>query len=117
MYGKRVLVTGKPIRHLRKIQLHIQGAFGGGCDSELLARHDNPLPHDPVAGYVLLKRVSVIGLSVSLYEVTRRFLVFQSCAGKHSGPRRIHPWSKNVASVNKVCVGEDIDGTALQIAS
>ncbi len=77
-----VLLARVAVGHLRQVQLEIERAFDGRRDAVLLARLDDPLADDAVAGDVLLERVGRVRLLVALDEAERGVAILDARSGR-----------------------------------
>ena len=74
----------------------------------LLARLDDPLADDAVAGDILLDGVGSIRVAIALDEVERGLAAVDAGPGEHSRARGVDAWPGHHAGVHHVGIREDV---------
>ncbi len=103
-----VLLAGVAVGHLRQVQLEIERALDGRGDAVFLARLDDPLTDDAIAGDVLLERVGAIRLLVALDEAEGGVAILDAGGREHAGPGRVDARPGNHPGVHHVGIREHV---------
>src|SRR5215472_3295859 len=116
-YGDAVLVAAEAVDGVGEVELHVEGAFGGGHDAFFFASHDHPLALLAVADEIRLEIGGAIELAVAADDIVGVVERLEVGVRENAGAGGVRTRADDFAGVDHVLVGEHVVGGGLRVAA